>query len=109
LSDIVSLKAPPNDGEVLSIDIHDTAVDGAMTGDNAVAKVLLLVETEIDGAMGHEHIRLFEAAFVEQDGDTFTGSHLALRVRGSRCAFGRHRDGPHCASLTIPGFSVQLT
>ena len=62
----------------MGVDVDDAAVDGAMTSDDAVAEVLLLVETEIGGAMGHEHIRLFEAAFIEQDGDTFTGSHLAL-------------------------------
>ena len=69
-------------GEVLGVDVDDAAVDGAVTGDDAVAEVLLLVETEIDGAMGHEHVSLFEAAFVEQDGDTFAGSHLALRMLG---------------------------
>ena len=53
-----------------------------MTGDDAVAKVLLLVEAEVGGTMGHEHVCLFEATFVEQEGDAFAGSHLALRMLG---------------------------
>ena len=53
-----------------------------MTGDDAVAEVLLLVETEIDGAMGHEHVSLFEAAFVEQDGDTLACRHLTFGMLG---------------------------
>jgi hypothetical protein len=32
--------------------------------------------------MGHEHVSLFEAAFVEQEGDAFAGSHFALRMLG---------------------------
>ena len=65
-------------GKVLSVDVDDAAVDGAVTGDDAVAEVLLLVETEVNGAMGHEHVSLFEAAFVEQDGDALAGRHLAF-------------------------------
>ena len=66
----------------MGVDVDDAAVDGAMTGDDAVAEVLLLVETEIDGAMGHEHVSLFEAAFIEQDGDAFASRHLALGMLG---------------------------
>ena len=66
----------------MSIDIDDATVDGAVTSNNAVAEVLLLVETEIDGTMGHEHVSLFEAAFVQEESNAFASRHLAFGMLG---------------------------
>ncbi len=66
--------------EVLRKDIDQTAVDGAAPGDDAVAGDALILHPEVVAAVLHEHIGLFEGAFVQQDADAFAGGQLALGV-----------------------------
>jgi len=65
-------------GEILREDEDQTAVDGAVAGDDAVAGDLLLVHAEIGAAMLDKHIPFFERARVEQQFDPLTSRQLAL-------------------------------
>ncbi|MNX91930.1 hypothetical protein D3C86_1240470 [compost metagenome] len=75
------------DGEVFREDIDQTAADGAASGDDAVARDALLGHAEVVAAMLHEHVGLFEAAFVQQDFDPFARGQLALGVLGGDALF----------------------
>ena len=68
------------DGEVLGEDVDQAAVDPALSGDDAVAGKLLLLQTEIGRAVGDEAVELDEAAFVEQEVQPLAGGELALLV-----------------------------
>ncbi len=66
--------------EVLGEHIDHAAIDGAPACHHAVAGVRHLVHPEIDRAVGHEHVELFERAIVEQQVDAFARCQLALRM-----------------------------
>src|SRR5207248_2986479 len=65
------------DGEVLREDKNQAAFDASVTGDEAVAKDLLLFHPEVCAVVGDQLVGLFEGALVEQELDTLTGRHLA--------------------------------
>ncbi len=67
-------------GEILGEHINQTAVDCAVAGYNAVAKVGFLFHAEVVATVGHEHIDFLKRPFVEQLGDTLTGCVLATFV-----------------------------
>ena len=58
-------------------DKNFSPVDQAMTRDYAIARIELLVETEIAGAMLNQLIEFLKRAFVEQKLDSLTRCHLA--------------------------------
>ena len=70
------------DGEVLAEHENQPSADLAVAGDHAVAGNGLVGHPEIGAAVLHEHVPLFEAAFVEQQLDALPGGELALPVLG---------------------------
>ena len=60
-------------GEVLSEDEDQTAVDGAAAGHYAVAEELLFLHAEVMATVFLEHVVLFEGAGVEQHVDALAG------------------------------------
>ena len=66
--------------EVLCEDIYQTTVNGAVSGNNTIAEEGGLVHAEIRAAVCHEHVKFFETAFVQEHGNPFAGSVLALLV-----------------------------
>src|SRR6185369_12393559 len=84
---------PAEDGEVLGEDEDEASFDAAVTGDEAVAKDLLLVHAEVGAAMRDELVGLLEGAFVEQELDALARRHLtffmlALAAFGTASGFG---------------------
>nr|ART36136.1 B292 [uncultured bacterium] len=67
-------------GEVLAEHVDEAAVDGARSGDDAVAGNGLLGHAEIDAVVLDVHVELFEAARIEQDFETLAGGEAALGV-----------------------------
>src|SRR5690242_5666065 len=65
-------------GEVLAEDIDQPAVDGAVPGDHAVPRDLLVLHAEVDRAMLDEHVVFLERAGIEQGIDALTRRQLAL-------------------------------
>src|SRR4030095_1717496 len=51
-----------------------------MSGYDAVARVLLLIESKIFRAMHHEFVEFFEGALIKQKLDSFPGGHLSSSV-----------------------------
>jgi hypothetical protein len=68
------------DGEVLAEDVHQPPVDAPGAGDDAVAKVDLVGQPEVGGAVRHEPVEFDEAPLVEQEVEPFAGGELALLV-----------------------------
>ncbi len=66
------------DGEILGEDVDQTALDGAPTGDHAVAQELFLFDAKAHGAMGDEHIQFAERARVQKQLQALAGGQLAL-------------------------------
>ena len=66
--------------EVLAEDVDQTAVDGAVTGHDAVAQKLLLGKAEAGGAVRNETVHLDEAVVVEQQLDPLARRKLAARM-----------------------------
>ncbi len=60
-------QAAAEDGKILRINIHQTAVDGAVTGHHRVAEKFLLVQAEIRAVVRAQSIELDETAAVEQN------------------------------------------
>ena len=75
-----SLKRAAEDGEILREDEHQPAVDGARSGDDAVAGDALLGHAEIGAIMLDEHVIFFEAVGVEQHRNPLAGGEPALGV-----------------------------
>src|SRR5262245_4845408 len=71
-------------GEVLGIDVNQTAVDGAVTGDDRVAQVLLLVQAEIDAVVRAQTIDLDKTTVVEQNIEALARQELSLLVLAAR-------------------------
>src|SRR5690606_6388014 len=69
-------EAAAEDREVLGVDAQLTAVDRAVTDDDAVAGRLARVQPEVRRAVGGEGVELDEAALVEERGDALTGALL---------------------------------
>ena len=70
------------DGEVLGVDEDETAVDGTVAGDDTVARVVLLLHTEVGATVGLELVVLAEGALIEEELETLTGGELAAGVLG---------------------------
>src|SRR5690606_19104442 len=75
-------KRAAKNGEVLAENVDLAAVDGAPTGDDAIAWDLLLGHAEIRRAVRDEHVEFFERAFVKQHFDALARRQLALGVLG---------------------------
>ena len=71
---------PAEHGEILREHVHETPVDSAVSGNDAVPVRLQPVEAEIGRAMRHEPIELDEGAFIEQHVEPFTRGELSLVV-----------------------------
>ena len=54
------------DGEILSIEIDQAAVDGGTAAHHAVAVELFLLHAEVVAAVELEHVELFETSFVDE-------------------------------------------
>jgi hypothetical protein len=70
------------DREVLGKNIDDTAIYGAPTGDDAIARDMRLVHAEVRAAVLLEHVELLEGPFVQQDVDPLARRQLAAPVLG---------------------------
>ena len=77
---------PAQNGEILAEDIDHAAIDGAPSGDNAIAGVLGFLHVKVGAAVGDEHVEFFERPFVQQEFDAFAGAELALGVLGRDAA-----------------------
>ena len=68
------------DGEVLTEHENQPAVDGAATGDDAIARNALLRHAEVGAPVFDEHVVFLERAVVEKQLQALAGRELALRV-----------------------------
>ncbi len=68
---------PAQNCEILTEHIDLTPIDRAPARHNTIARRLLLLHPEIGAAMGDKHVELFEAAFIQQQINTFACSQLA--------------------------------
>ncbi len=68
------------DGEILSESKHFSPVDGAMTGDHAVAGNDVLVHVKIPTAVFNQRIDLLETAVVKEEFKSLSSRHLAAVV-----------------------------
>src|SRR4029453_12583973 len=68
------------DGEVLTEDEDEPAVDRPVSGDDAVAEDLLLGHPEFRGSMGDERIQLDERSRIEQQVEPLASGQLARAV-----------------------------
>ena len=68
------------DGEILTEDKHQSTVDHAVAGDDTIARNFLLLHAEVNAAVLHEHVPLFEGTFVKQQLKSFSGRQFALLV-----------------------------
>ena len=59
-------KRTPENGKILGIDEDRAAVDGAGTGDNAVARHVTLIHAEVRRAMFDEHSGFLERARIDE-------------------------------------------
>src|SRR6185369_5682374 len=80
--------------EVLRKNKHVAAIYQTVTGDHAIARIDLFVETEVSRAMDHELVKLFERSLIEQKLDALTRGHLSSLVlffdaRGAAALFRR--------------------
>ena len=73
-------KRAAENGEILAVDEDDAAVDGAVTGDAAVAGDFLVVHVEVGAAMLDEHVVFLEGIRIHQHVDALARGELALGV-----------------------------
>jgi hypothetical protein len=66
--------------EILTEDKGDAAINRAIAGHHAVAGDRSVGHTKIGAAMFDKHIPFFEAAWIEQNFDTFASAELAPLV-----------------------------
>ena len=81
LADFSSVHLPqrsPHDGEILAVDVHDTAVDGAVARHHAVSGENGLLQSEVRAAVLHEFVDLRKASLVQQFFNALPGRELAL-------------------------------
>src|SRR6185312_13512482 len=57
-------------------DEHQPPFDAPVTGDKAVAVILLLLHAEVGAAVGHQLVGFLEGVFVEQELNAFPRRHL---------------------------------
>ena len=70
-------------GEILAVDEHEAAVDGALASDDAIARNLVLFHAEIGAAMLHEHVVFLEGIRIEQDFQALARGQLAFFMLGT--------------------------
>jgi hypothetical protein len=73
-------QGPAIDREVLAVDGHGPAVNGAVAGDQAVTQGLLLLHAEGRGAVYCQGVELHERVFIQQEADALPGGVLAAGV-----------------------------
>src|SRR5690606_851867 len=61
-------------GKVLRKNVDETPVDRAVSGDDAVSRILLVRHSESRATVRLEHVKLLETTFIEEHVDTFTRS-----------------------------------
>ena len=69
-------------GEILGEGVDQAPVDGPVSRHDPVAEDLLLLQSELHGAVGHETVQLDEGALVQQELQPFPGRKLPLLVLG---------------------------
>ena len=99
------------DCEVLREDVYQAAVDPAITGNDSIAGVLLLLHAEIKASMRDEFIDLFKGIFVEQKRDSlargeFPFGALPVHALGAAADFG---GTVHLGKLLDAGFGGYLS
>ena len=70
----------PHDGEILRVDVHQTAGDRSGPDHHAVTVKLLLLHPELGHLVGDEHLEFHETARIEQLVDPLPGAELAPLV-----------------------------
>ena len=60
--------------------VYQTAFDSTVTGNYAVAEVVLLVHTEVGATVSDKHVEFFETTFVEKHLDAFACGVFAFFV-----------------------------
>ena len=68
------------DGEILSIEIDQAAVDGGTAAHHAVAVELFLLHAEVVATVKFEHVEFFETSFVDEQGDALASGGFAFGV-----------------------------
>src|SRR5262249_17819565 len=66
------------DGEILGENINQTPVNAAVSGDNAVAGILLFLHSEIKTPVSYKLVEFLEGVLVEQECDTLARRHFAF-------------------------------
>src|SRR4051812_28734489 len=88
----------PEDRKILAEDKDKSPVHGPMAGDDAIARDLQLVDTEIMAAMLDEHVPFLEGTGVEQQLEALPRSQLSTAMLGFGAALSaaRARRRPLC-------------
>jgi hypothetical protein len=83
--------------KVLAVNEHNTAVDGSVTGHDAIPGDPVFGHAEIGAPVFDEHVPFFETACIKQQLDALAGRKLALLVLGIDAipAAAESRGGPH--------------
>ena len=82
-------QGPAKNREILTIDIDHAAIDRAPARHHAVACGAVRLHAEIGAAVRHEHVKLFERPFIQQQFDPLARGQLAfgmLRLDAARSA-----------------------
>ena len=80
-------------GEILAEHEHQTAVDHAVAGHDAVAGDLGVLHAEVGTAVLDKHVPFFEGAVVQQQLDALTRGELALLVLGINALLAASQTG----------------
>ncbi len=89
------------DGEILAEDEHQPAVDRPRSGDDAVAREMLLGHAEVGAIMLDEHVELLEAVLVEQDVEPLARGQPALGVLRGDPLLASPRSGRGSAAFQL--------
>ena len=77
LAGVLQPQRTAHDGEILRINAHRRAVDGACPRDNAIARQLFPVHAEVAFLVFDKHVILMKRPRIQQGQDTFAGRQLA--------------------------------
>jgi hypothetical protein len=73
-------KAPPNTVKSWLKNEHQTAIDHAVAGDDAIARNFVVLHPKVSAAVLNKHIPFFKGAFVQQQLDALARRELAFAV-----------------------------
>ena len=80
--DSLSIQGTAVDGEILGEHEDEAAVDGALSGHDAVAVRMGRIHAEVGAAVLHEHVEFFETARIQEFLKPLAGGEFALLVLG---------------------------